>query len=160
MSTLEMISISSCPVCNAFPVQLIAAPGDTTAFKFIPSRNVKAIDGPTTALSGLEWSATLCNGERVNHAKAEAACSALGEGWRLPTRVELLSLVDDTRTEPAIDVSRFPDTKSGAYWTSTLYASGSSYAWVVNFGYGLADYGRRGNGYAFVRAVRSVPAGQ
>jgi hypothetical protein len=108
----------------------------------------------------LEWSNTLCNGERVNYKKAEKACAALGEGWRLPTRAELLSLVDDTRCDPAIDTARFPDTKSGAYWTGTPLASDSSYAWVVVFSLGYADSYHRDGSYAFVRAVRSVPAGQ
>jgi hypothetical protein len=81
----------------------------------------------------LEWSATLCNGERAKFAAAEKACAALGEGWRLPTRAELLSLVDDTRSDPAIDTERFPDTKSAAYWTGTPFASDSSYAWIVQF---------------------------
>ncbi len=110
--------------------------------------------------ASLEWSNTLCNGERVTHKKAEKACAALGEGWRLPTRVELLSLVDDTRADPAIDTERFPDTKSAAYWTSTPFASDSSYAWFVSFYDGYANDLRRDYDDAFVRAVRSVPAGQ
>jgi hypothetical protein len=108
----------------------------------------------------LEWSDTLCNGERVNHAKAEKACTSLGEGWRLPTRMELESILDLTRHEPAIDTDRFPDTKSGSYWTSTPCAWSSGYAWIVHFSYGFADGYHRGGSLAFVRAVRSVPAGQ
>jgi hypothetical protein len=38
-------------------------------------------------------------------------------------------------------------------------ASDSSYAWIVHFGDGYADLDPRGGYYAFVRAVRSVPAG-
>ena len=112
------------------------------------------------AAPALEWSTTLCNAERVNHAAAEKACAALGEGWRLPTRVELLSLVDDTRSDPAIDTARFPDTKSGAYWTSTVHASVSSCAWFVDFLDGGAYNYRRDYDNAFVRAVRASPAGQ
>lgn len=108
----------------------------------------------------LEWSKTLCAGERVNHAKAIETCTSLGEGWRLPTRAELLSLVDDTRYDPAIDSTRFPDTESAAYWTSTPFASDPSFAWIVDFYDGYASYYHRNGSYAFVRAVRSVPAGQ
>lgn len=101
----------------------------------------------------LEWSPTLCNGERVNFKKAEEAIDALGEGWRLPTRQELESILDLSSYDPAVDQDRFPDTKSTWYWTSTKCAWDSSAVWIVHFygGYVL-DYNR---GYdACVRAVR------
>ena len=107
----------------------------------------------------LEWSPTLCNGERVTYAAAEKG-AALGDGWRLPTRMELESILDLTRHEPAIDTTRFPDTKSGAYWTSTPCAWSSVCAWFVGFSYGNASYDHRGYNSAFVRAVRSVRAGR
>jgi hypothetical protein len=108
----------------------------------------------------LEWSPTLCDGKRVNFADAEKACSALGEGWRLPTRMELESILDLTRHDPAVDTTRFPDTKSGWYWSSTPCAWSSDNAWIVSFSGGVANNSRRDNNNAFVRAVRGVPAGQ
>jgi hypothetical protein len=108
----------------------------------------------------LEWSPTLGNGKRMTYAEAEKAVAALGEGWRLPEIQELLSIVDYTRCDPAIDTERFPDTKSAAYWTSTPCAWAPRAAWFVGFSSGSSDYYRRDNGYAFVRAVRSLPAGQ
>jgi hypothetical protein len=161
-STLEPIHVSNCPVCNAFPVQHIAAPGDAIAFKFLSPRNVKALPVPAAANDAvtLEWSDTLCKGERINFAKAEKACTALGEGWRMPTRMELESILDLTRHDPAVDIERFPDTKSGWYWSSTPCAWDSSVAWIVHFHGGYAYSSHRGDGYAFVRAVRSLPAGQ
>ena len=107
----------------------------------------------------LEWSQTLCDGNAVNYADAEKACAALGSGWRLPTRMELESILDLTRFNPAIDTTRFPDTKSAWYWTSTECAWASSCAWFVYFASGSAYYnGRRSR--ACVRAVRAVSAGQ
>ena len=113
-----------------------------------------------TATPKLEWSDTLCNGKPVDYEAAEKACAALGEGWRLPTRMELESILDLTRHDPAIDIKRFPDTKSTWYWTSTpcAWAPGAA-AWVVAFDLGSADDSLR-YGRACVRAVRSVPAGQ
>ena len=108
----------------------------------------------------LEWSPTLNDGQRMSYDDAVEACSKLGDGWRLPTVQELLSIVDYTRYRPAIDVERFPDTKSGAYWSSTPVAWASRAAWVVNFSYGDSSDYLRVNLNAFVRAVRSVPAGQ
>lgn len=114
--------------------------------------------------TGLIWARTLTqNGspKRLTHADASEAVKALGEGWRLPTRAELLTLVDDTRHDPAIDIAAFPDTQSGWYWTSTPAAwNPSSDAWIVSFNYGNASTYHRAN-VAFARAVRSAsPAGQ
>jgi hypothetical protein len=110
---------------------------------------------PTT---GLMWSkATTAKDKTWTEAKAAAEAVRLGgyTDWRLPTRAELLTLVDDTRSNPAIDTGRF-DCESDWYWTSTpLASSPSDYAWFVYFYYGHAlcnhqNYGGR------VRAVRSV----
>ena len=107
--------------------------------------------------SSLEWTvATLCDGIAVNHATAAAACAALGEGWRLPTRIELLTLVDDSRIGPAIDTNLFPDPVGGSYWTRTPHAAGTRDAWIVEFfGGSSGNYRKEGN-FAFVRAVRTV----
>ena len=114
------------------------------------------VTDPTT---GLMWAkATLTCGE-VTHTHAIKACSAIRIGghkdWRMPTRRELLTLVDDTRASPAIDTSFFTNTENDWYWTSTLCAWGASCAWIVNFNYGYVRHLHR-NGRAFVRAVRSV----
>ena len=108
----------------------------------------------------LEWSPTLCDGKNVNFAQAEKACAELGEGWRLPTRQELESILDLSRHTPCIDTARFPDTKSDWYWTSTPCAWSSDHAWVVVFSDGYVYYGHRSGNNACVRAVRSVPSGQ
>lgn len=112
-----------------------------------PDRIIKA--------SGLEWSDTLLGGEAVDYDDAEKAIAALGNGWRMPTRPELESILDLSRHDPAIDTDRFPDTKSRAYWTCTPCAwNETADRWVVLFGYGVVYDIRRG-GYACVRAVRS-----
>jgi hypothetical protein len=94
----------------------------------------------------------------LNWADANAACEALRLGahddWRLPTRAELISLVDDGNHEPAIDQTAFSSCKSRAYWTATPYAaSPSAYAWAVLFGDGDA-YGCLRYDECRVRAVR------
>lgn len=103
----------------------------------------------------LEWSATLLDGDSVNYKAAGKAVAALGPGWRLPTRPELISLLDLSRHDPAIDVDQFPDTKSAWYWTSTPCAWNEDARWIVSFGSGLVlDFHR--SSHAFVRAVRPV----
>ncbi len=160
---LEPIQISNCPVCNAFPVQHIAA-GDATAFRFLAPRNVRTAEATAPALEDaadpqLEWSPTLCDGERVDYATAEKACAALGEGWRLPTRQELESILDLSRHNPAADPGRFPDMKADWYWSSTPCAWSSGRAWCVDFDLGGVGSLHRDGLSAFVRAVR-VPPGQ
>jgi hypothetical protein len=125
----------------------------------------KRAEAPPSAAAGpvgpLQWSGSIVE-DAVDYAGAEAAIAELNaqkhqgfDDWRMPTVQELTGIVDYNRHEPAIDTSRFPGTKSGAYWTSTPVAwSPASGVWVVHFGGGLSsDYPR---GYrAFVRAVRA-----
>ncbi len=80
-------------------------------------------------------------------------CSDKGGGWRLPTVVELYSLVDFTRYSPSIDVAMFPNTPSSFFWTSSALARNSSAAWVVLFvGPLFSSLGR--NETSRVRCVR------
>jgi len=104
----------------------------------------------------LEWSSTLLDGNDVTLKAAEEAVAALGEGWRLPTIQELFALVDHTRTGPAIDTEKFPDTESDWYWSSTPTAWNSNARWVVYFYNGLV-----GDFYDVSRAcVRACRASQ
>jgi hypothetical protein len=126
-------------------------------FTAVGSTAAEAATDTATVLepaTGLEWSKTLLDGEKVNFEKAEKAVAELGEGWRLPTREELLTLVDLERHDPCIDTDKYPDTKSTWYWTATPCAwRPESARWVVYFGDGDVDYDGIG-GYACVRAVR------
>lgn len=106
-------------------------------------------------MSKLEWSQTLCDGKHVNYADAEKAAESLGEGWRLPTRLELESILDLSRHDPAIDTDVFPDTESDWYWSSTPTAWNPSAVWIVSFsGGGVLDDPRLSG--ACARAVRSL----
>ncbi len=111
--------------------------------------------------TGLEWQA-IPFADSMKHADAVQACAELRLGghddWRLPTRTELLTLVDDTRYSPAIDTDAFPDTPSTWFWTSTPYARDDSYAWIVDFGLGSSGIYNRVYSDR-VRAVRG-PARQ
>ena len=74
--------------------------------------------------------------------------------WRLPECDELLTLVDRTKHEPAVDTDAFPDCKSSWYWSATSAAySPADCAWLVYFYDGDCGWGSRSN-YGFVRAVR------
>lgn len=72
-------------------------------------------------------------------------CYSLGSGWRVPTRIELISLVDFTQPSgsPTIDPAAFPETQTAWYWTSSPVQGsdgGSIGTWAVSFATGLATY--------------------
>ncbi len=50
--------------------------------------------------------------------------------WRIPTREELLKLVDRTRKDPAIDIKLFPETEPNVYWSSSR---DGGEIWTVGF---------------------------
>lgn len=63
-----------------------------------------------------------------------------GSGWRMPSVSELQSIVDDSRSYPAIDLTFFPSTPPNAFWTSSPYPPSAGNAWYVYFANGIASY--------------------
>ena len=101
---------------------------------------------------GIEWgpSSTDC----MSFGKAEKYCSNIG--GRLPSRMELVSLIDDTKYSPAINKEIFPDTKCSGYWTSTTYAATTGSAWIVYFYDGYVGFDYKG----YVCCVRPCRSSQ
>lgn len=89
--------------------------------------------------TGLTWQRSLSSSP-LKWTDALAACNTLKldamTGFRLPSVKELLSLVDDTKANPAIDLTAFPETPSAKFWTSTPYAGALSQALIINFAHG------------------------
>jgi hypothetical protein len=92
---------------------------------------------------------------------AGAYCAALVLGgrddWRLPARIELVSLVDFTRHTPTINTDAFPDTPSAWFWTSSTLADIPGFAWYVYFETGFSQYIDETFEYR-VRCVSGIPA--
>ena len=89
----------------------------------------------------LVWSAgPLGSGKEFNHADAMSACADLdllgSKGWRAPTIQELLSIVDYTRCDPAVDSDVFKGPYSWT-WSSTVASSPSGCAWCVLLYFGF-----------------------
>jgi len=91
--------------------------------------------------SGLEWQRGFSPGVQ-RQAASVTYCTSLtldGGGWRLPTKDELLSIVDLTVGAPTIDTSFFPGTPSTYFWSSSPVAGSPSFGWNVSFYSGYAD---------------------
>ena len=75
--------------------------------------------------------------------------------WRLPTRMELLSIADKRRYDPALNTAfkYIIESNYPWYWSQTKSADGSSVAWFVNFGLG-GDNWVHVSARLFVRCVR------
>jgi hypothetical protein len=76
---------------------------------------------------------------------AKKACSDLGDGWRLPTRLELLIMYNDQ--------DKIGGFANSYYWSST--ENGNYDAWVQNFSNG-SQYGNYKSTNYYVRAVRNT----
>ncbi|MDX2481399.1 MAG: DUF1566 domain-containing protein, partial [Desulfuromusa sp.] len=73
--------------------------------------------------------------------------------WRLPTREELLSIVNNGSFKPAADLRFFPNTAPDYYWSSSPYSEMGGSAWQVYFLSGEA-YPDEKNQSKKVRLVR------
>jgi hypothetical protein len=114
-------------------------------------------------VTGLWWQQpidvgiTNCSGG-CTAAQAIAYCQNLSlaghSDWRLPTRIELVSIVDTTVTSPSIN-GVFSGTPSAAFWTSSPYvvlAGGN--VWAVSFDDGTNGGYEPENNPNRVRCVR------
>ena len=135
-------------------------PDAVVGAKYAPSYDVTTIPGVVIdSVTGLIWQKTLpdtypgCTGRRSNlsgqlgdtctQAEAKAYCAGLvldrTAGWRVPTKIELESIVDHTVLAPSSTIAAvFPNTPPWAFWTSSTDVSKSVHAWYVDFNDGAS----------------------
>ncbi|MDS4021537.1 MAG: DUF1566 domain-containing protein [Candidatus Competibacter sp.] len=111
---------------------------------------------------GQEWKNVTCTGEarRYTWQKALNAAETLNRrggyagyhDWRVPTIDELKTLIDPSAS-PTINQLAFPNKQPLWYWSSSTSAGYPDLAWLVAFGYGLANAYFKGNRY-HARLVR------
>ena len=127
-------------------------------------------------ITGLVWALYINNNELwsraadststtndVALANANSLCG-YNSGWRLPTRRELLSIVNyGAATGPLIDTNYFPGTGGFYFWSADTYLPPPQFipnagpsAWMVDFGLGHATFGDVRSG-SRVRVVHGSP---
>jgi len=102
-------------------------------------------DGTVTDnVTGLMWQQAV-PATTYTWAQAVAYCPTLTlaghSDWRLPSRIELYSIVDAGQSNPSINGTYFPSTPPNWFWSSSPVAGSPSLAWGVYFYYGDTYYG-------------------
>ena len=137
-------------------------PSAVAGAKVAPSYTATA-DVVTDTVTALAWQRNLPEtyagcGALCSWAKAKLYCETLqlegASDWRLPTLIELSSILDDNRVMPAVDPESFPSTPPEPFWSASSSAENADQAWSVDFGLfqvapALKTSGRR------VRCVRT-----
>ena len=110
------------------------------------------------SLTGLMWQRMYASGREWS--AAVTYCEDLDYGghddWRLPSELELLSIVDNGTINPSTDTLAFRGTPSGSFgrfWTSIQQPATEGGARYVGFTYGQCSYWGQSRG-CYVRCVR------
>jgi hypothetical protein len=114
-------------------------------------------DGTVTDnVTGLIWQQAVPAGTFAQGGAA-TYCASLNLGgfqdWRLPTFIELFSLVD-LSVNPTIDATYFPGTGGVIFWSSTPTHGTPGSVWIVKFSVGLWTTAYPTTGVGYVRCVR------
>jgi hypothetical protein len=92
--------------------------------------------------------------------EADTHCSGINLGgytdWRLPSKRELIGIVNYGQMYPAIDRSAFPSTKNTHYWTVSKMPCSDGDPWSVDFAAGYCNI-LSPSTRAFTRCVRGGP---
>ncbi len=106
---------------------------------------------------GQDWKDDRCVGTISTFTFASGQKLA-GNGWRVPTKDELVTLIDpDRKTFPTMDIGAFPDMDASHpwYWSST--PNGNAIAWYVDFSNGYTSGFIDGVNTLAIRLVRNNP---
>ena len=128
----------------AFSLLALVAAASQAQGRFTTSADGQEVTDTTTKLTwrrcaeGLKWDGKTCAGKllKVKYGAAKAAAAAVGKGWRIPSREELVALVDMTKKKPRIDPMAFPATPSLPFWATKQGSDDDLNAWLVSFANG------------------------
>ncbi len=114
--------------------------------------------------TGLVWAADRidagCNNGGIGNwadaiTYAEGLTFAGFSNWRLPNVLELISIINFSKDNPAIDDPPFLNSISLNYWSSTTYNSMTTVAWTISLTYGNISSELKTNSTSGLRCVRS-----
>ena len=103
--------------------------------------------------TGLIWEVKSPNSEDPNYFDnkysfkdaQEVYVNKLNEGnyggfkdWRIPNKDELRSIINYSKTNPALDQQYFPHCRINYYWCSLTYEMQSCFGWAIFLGFGSA----------------------
>jgi hypothetical protein len=129
-----------------------------------PGENIPtyaATDGGfVDSVSNLVWSEPIAPADKglKSYERAQTICASLGGGkWRLPSRIELVTLLDLSRSGVRVDPT-FSSTEALQYWTSSevrvVGGAGSGEQWTVDFGAGGVGKQNAATGTGAVRCIK------
>jgi len=115
-------------------------------------------------VTGLMWQKTDGGEMTWESAQRYAQDCRLGghRDWRLPTSIELFSIMDHGKHGPAMDPEFFTKTQARYWWSNATRADDKSKVWVVNTGGGIGAHAKSetisagGDRPIHVRCVRGV----
>jgi len=135
-------------------------PNSTAGLPHLQSFDVSRNDVAVDRITGLMWQRNV-GANPASFAGAKQACDDLTlaghDDWRLPSRIELVSLLDVGRIQPAIDPVVFPGTPNDWFWTSSVAAGDAQSAWYVYFYFGYPKTDIVSNQFSW-RCVRTATA--
>ena len=107
-------------------------------------------------VTGLTWTRQTFQASTFDEAVAD--CVAQGTGWHVPTRIQLVSLIDFTQAlgNPTIDPVTFPSTPASPFWSSSQVPvdAATPLYWVVDFSTGIVW---QTTDASYVRCVKEGP---
>ncbi len=153
----EPVTWAKWPIPNFDGVPDAVAPAIPNPHSYATSGDGRSVEDKVTKLT---WEQAGDAGSGASTLKtydeAVAYCAALGpERWRVPKRIELVTLLDFTRNGKRFDVAF--GGAGGNYWSSSEkrpYSAANPAHWIVDFDKGIVT-GRATSETAFVRCVRS-----
>lgn len=95
----------------------------------------------TDNVTNLMWQQT--DGGEMTIENAITYCNSLSlggySGWRLPTPMEAMSILNLQKNNPSMDIVYFPSTGAEYWWTNTFQVGDNTKVWCTNSGGGIGN---------------------